>query len=332
VLIVALLHVYIGVRLLPGLPVPMIVHSLAVLWLIASTLLMPAALMARRLSTPWADQLSWVGMMAMGFFSSLLVLTIARDLFLLVTLAIGWRPPGLTGYSALGAIALALAVTVIGFFQARGLAKVKEVDVPIANLPDALHGFTIAQISDIHVGPTIKRPYIDRIVDRVNSLAPDAIAITGDLVDGSVRELSAHTAPFARLSARHGAYVVTGNHEYYSGAEAWIAELRRLGLRVLMNEHVVVERGDASLVLGGVTDFTAGASSKAIAAIRYRPWMARPGRGSTRAAGAPATHCAGCCGGGLRSATVGSYPRGTVLAVEPVRADAAALRTWAEPA
>jgi hypothetical protein len=258
VLIVALLHVYIGVRLLPGLPVPMIVHSLAVLWLIASTLLMPAALMARRLSTPWADQLSWVGMMAMGFFSSLLVLTIARDLFLLVTLAIGWRPPGLTGYSALGAIALALAVTVIGFFQARGLAKVKEVDVPIANLPDALHGFTIAQISDIHVGPTIKRPYIDRIVDRVNSLAPDAIAITGDLVDGSVRELSAHTAPFARLSARHGAYVVTGNHEYYSGAEAWIVELRRLGLRVLMNEHVVVERGDASLVLGGVTDFTAG--------------------------------------------------------------------------
>ena len=258
VLIVALLHVYIGVRLLPGLPVPMIVHSLAVLWLIASTLLMPAALMARRLSTPWADQLSWVGMMAMGFFSSLLVLTIARDLFLLVTLAIGRRPPGLTGYSALGAIALALAVTVIGFFQARGLAKVKEVDVPIANLPDALHGFTIAQISDIHVGPTIKRPYIDRIVDRVNSLAPDAIAITGDLVDGSVRELSAHTAPFARLSARHGAYVVTGNHEYYSGAEAWIAELRRLGLRVLMNEHVVVERGDASLVLGGVTDFTAG--------------------------------------------------------------------------
>ncbi|WP_035880382.1 metallophosphoesterase [Cupriavidus sp. BIS7] len=258
-LIVALLHVYIGVRLLPDLPVPMVVHGLAVLWLVASTLLMPAALMARRLSTPWADQLSWVGMLAMGFFSSLLILTIVRDVFLLGTLAFRWHPPGLLAYSAVGALVLAVAVTVIGFFNARGLAKVREVNVPIANLPDALHGFTIAQISDIHVGPTIKRPYLDRIVDRVNALQPDAIAITGDLVDGSVRELSAHTAPFGRLWARHGAYVVTGNHEYYSGAEPWIDELRRLGLRVLMNEHVVVERGNASLVLGGVTDFTAGA-------------------------------------------------------------------------
>lgn len=257
--IVALLHAYIGVRLLPDLPVPMAVGALGVLWLIASTLLVPAALMARRLSSQWADRLSWIGMLAMGFFSSLLVLTVTRDIFLLVAWAVRWLPAGTAAYSAVAVIALAVAVTVIGFFNARGLAKVVTVEVPIARLPDALHGFTIAQVSDIHVGATIKRPYIDRIVDRVNSLQPDAIAITGDLVDGSVRELSAHTAPFARLSARHGVYVVTGNHEYYSGAESWIAELRRLGLRVLMNEHVVVERGAASLVLGGVTDFTAGA-------------------------------------------------------------------------
>jgi predicted MPP superfamily phosphohydrolase len=256
--IVTALHVYIGVRLLPDLPVPMAVHGLAVLWLIASALLIPAALMARRLSTTWADALSWIGMLAMGFFSSLLVLTLLRDVVLLVATIAGWQPPWLRADSATTVALLAIAVCVIGYINARSLAKVVKVDVPIANLPDAFHGFTIAQISDIHVGPTIKRPYLERIVERVNSLQPDAIAVTGDLVDGSVRELSAHTAPFARLSARHGAYVVTGNHEYYSGAEAWIAELRRLGLRVLLNEHVVVRRGDASLVLGGVTDFTAG--------------------------------------------------------------------------
>lgn len=256
--IVALLHAYIGTRLLPALPLPAAVHALAVLWLVASTLLIPAALMARRLAGGWADKLSWIGMLAMGFFSSLLVLTVARDLFLLVAMLAHWQPPGLTFYSAAAVAGLAVAVSVIGYFNARGLAKVKRVDVPITDLPTEFEGFTIAQISDIHVGPTIKAPYLNRIVDGVNGLKPDAIAITGDLVDGSVRELSAHTAPFARLSAPHGAYVVTGNHEYYSGAEQWIDELTRLGLRVLMNEHVVVARGQSSLVLGGVTDFTAG--------------------------------------------------------------------------
>ncbi len=257
-MIVAALHVYIGVRLLPPLPGPLVVHTVGVLWLMASSLLIPSALMARRLSTGWADRLSWIGMLAMGFFSSLLILTVARDIFLLVATLTGWQPARLAANSAAAVWGLALAVSAIGFFNARGLARVVKVDVPIANLPEAFQGFTIAQISDIHVGPTIKRPYLDRIVDRVNGLKPDAIAVTGDLVDGSVRELSAHTAPFARLEARHGAYVVTGNHEYYSGAEPWIAELRRLGLTVLMNEHVVVTRGQASLVLGGVTDFTAG--------------------------------------------------------------------------
>ena len=76
---------------------------------------------------------------------------------------------------------------------------------------------------------------------RVKGLDADLIAITGDLVDGSVAELAAHTAPLATLRARHGVFFVTGNHEYYSGADPWIAEIRRLGFRVLLNEHVVSE-------------------------------------------------------------------------------------------
>ncbi|MGE8476313.1 MAG: metallophosphoesterase, partial [Paraburkholderia hospita] len=122
----------------------------------------------------------------------------------------------------------------------------------------ALDGFTIVQISDIHVGPTIKRGYVDAIVDAVNRLEPDLIAVTGDVVDGSVEHLADHTRPLSRLSARHGAYLVTGNHEYYSGAHAWIAEFQRLGLHVLLNEHVVVEHDGAQAVIAGVTDFSAG--------------------------------------------------------------------------
>jgi predicted MPP superfamily phosphohydrolase len=134
---------------------------------------------------------------------------------------------------------------------------VRNVDVPIAGLPAALDGFSIVQISDVHVGATIKNGYVSRIVDTVNSLDADMIAVTGDLVDGSVQRLSSHTAPLGRFSARHGAFFVTGNHEYYSGADAWIAEMRRLGLSVLLNEHVVLEHGGEAVVVAGVTDYSA---------------------------------------------------------------------------
>ncbi len=151
----------------------------------------------------------------------------------------------------------ALAITLLGFLNARRRARVRDVRVPIRDLPEALHGFSIVQISDVHVGPTIKRPYVDAIVDAVNALDADMIAVTGDLVDGSVQQLSLHTAPLARLAARHGTYFVTGNHEYYSGANAWVVELRRLGLNVLLNEHVVLDHDGAAIVVAGVTDYSA---------------------------------------------------------------------------
>jgi predicted MPP superfamily phosphohydrolase len=129
--------------------------------------------------------------------------------------------------------------------------------VPINNLPAALAGFQLVQISDIHIGPTIRGDYLRRIVSAVNRLRPDMVAITGDLVDGSVSELGPHVAPLAELVSRHGSYFVTGNHEYYSGAHSWIAELRRLGVTVLMNDHVVLRHDGALAVVGGVTDYNA---------------------------------------------------------------------------
>jgi predicted MPP superfamily phosphohydrolase len=205
----------------------------------------------------WSGSLAWSGLLAMGFFSSLLVLTFVRDLVLLVLTFAGGGEPAFVHDSAVAVPLLALAVTAIGFINARRLARVKRVDVPIAGLPRELDGYAIAQISDIHVGPTIQRAYLNAIVTKVNSLKADAIAITGDLVDGSVQRLALHTAPLSRLAAPDGVFFVTGNHEYYSGAEQWIAEVRRLGLRVLMNEHVIRRRGQAALMIAGVTDYTA---------------------------------------------------------------------------
>jgi predicted MPP superfamily phosphohydrolase len=153
-------------------------------------------------------------------------------------------------------VVLAVIATAVGFAAARRRARIVNVDVPIPNLPEALHGFSIAQISDVHVGHSIRKEYVDAIVDAVNGLHPDLIAVTGDIVDGPVGELGRHTAPLGRLTARHGTFLVTGNHEYYAGAGPWIAEFRRLGLNVLLNEHAVLTHDGAPLVVAGVTDFS----------------------------------------------------------------------------
>jgi predicted MPP superfamily phosphohydrolase len=253
--ILAGLHTYIGWRLLPALPIGTLGTVVGVIMLGMSTLLIPLGMLARFFvpRPTLADRIVWIGSLVMGLFSSLLVLTLLRDLLLLAA-----GTPSFAGTTAIMVILAAVAVTAIGFINARRVAQVVRIDVPLAGLSASLAGFTIVQISDIHVGPTIKDDYVSAIVDRVNGLDADLIAITGDVVDGSVALLSIHTAPLARLRARHGAYVVTGNHEYYSGALEWMAEFRLLGLRGLMNEHVVIEHDGARLVVAGVTDFSAG--------------------------------------------------------------------------
>lgn len=243
----ALLHGYIVLRLLPGLAPWPAAWFLLLAVLAVSALVMPLGLMARRVARPpLAHLLSWAGLLCMGLFSSLLVLTLLRDaalglLWLAELLAPGALPLAPWGVLSAQAVPLLAGLaTLLGFLNARRTAAVVGVNIPIRGLPPAWHGFTVAQISDIHVGPTIRRPYLRRIVDKVNALEADLVAITGDLVDGKVSELAAHVAPLADLRSRHGTYFVTGNHEYYSGADAWIAELRRLGLTVLLNEHVVI--------------------------------------------------------------------------------------------
>ena len=266
VAIVAIAHVYVGFRLIPDLQLTHAMQWTGVGILVMSCVLMPLSLVIRPFAARlWADWIAGIGLVMMGLFSSTFVCTLLRDVVLAVVFAAGDLASAtlpitqLKFISAVTVLVLALVATLVGAFNARKLARVKRVDVPIAGLPSALQGFTIAQISDIHVGPTIKHGYVEHIVQAVNALRPDLIAVTGDIVDGPVAQLSAHTQPLGQLAARHGVYLVTGNHEYYSGVNPWVAEFRRLGLRVLMNEHVVLRHYDARLVIAGVTDYSAGA-------------------------------------------------------------------------
>jgi len=221
--------------------------------------------------------------LTLGWVSSLLLLTLLREVLLVLG---AWLLPAeifamLRVWSAAAVPALALAATLIGLYSAIGRPRVVEVSVPLRFLPPDLHGFTIVQITDLHVGNTIRRSYVERIVQQVNALDADLIAITGDLVDGSVADLAAHVAPLRQLCSRHGTYFVTGNHDYYSGAGEWIAYLQRLGIHVLLNDHVVIQHRGAQLLLAGITDpvaqaFDPSQRSDPRAALRGAPVLVRP--------------------------------------------------------
>mgnify|MGYP002620416618 CR=1 FL=1 len=219
----------------------------------------------------WVIALQWIGFTLMGFWCLLTGLVLGRDALLLIA-RLGARLAGapegqglrsperrrfLTRSTNAALVAGAAALSADGVRRARRTAAVVDVTVPIADLPQELDGLVIVQLSDIHVGDTIGRSFVRRIVDRVATLDADLIVITGDLVDGRVRELRDDVAPIAELIAPLGVYFITGNHEYYSGAEAWVDHLRSLGIRVLVDQHEVLEHRGARLVLAGIADHDA---------------------------------------------------------------------------
>jgi hypothetical protein len=154
-----------------------------------------------------------------------------------------------------GAVLAAGGAAAFSVSSALGDPQIHEVPVRLARLPRQLSGLSIAQITDLHIGRTIGEAEVRRVVAATNALRPDIIALTGDFVDGSVRTLEAAVAPLTALSARFGVYFVTGNHEYYSGASAWVEHLRKLGVRVLRNERVVIGDRGASIDLAGIDDW-----------------------------------------------------------------------------
>ena len=228
-------------------------------YLVLSALAIPAGLLSLRTTNPRLGlALSWTGLLALGMFSSLFVLALIRAALLPAMDWMGLPVQGWIEASARAVWALAFLATAGGLVVARMSPAVVQIDIPIDGLPEALHGFRIAQITDIHVGPTIRRGYLQRIVDKVNALQADLVAITGDVVDGDVATLRTHVAPLQQLQARDGVALVLGNHELYSGALVWAQEFRRLGLKVLLNEHFMVRRESATLAVAGVTDHSTG--------------------------------------------------------------------------
>ena len=205
--------------------------------------------------------LSWPAFVWMGVSWVLLMCVIGSDV--LLSLAAGaafalQEPAGLAGVSdrgqAVAVVAAAGVLSTLGLWLGLRDPPLRRVSVAIQGWSPALDGFRIVQISDVHIGPLLRRRFARRLVERVNAMDPDLLAITGDLVDGSVEQIGSEVEPMRDFRARHGVFFVTGNHDYFSRVDPWVAKVSELGFRVLRNECVTIRRGDGSFDLAGVED------------------------------------------------------------------------------
>jgi predicted MPP superfamily phosphohydrolase len=257
------IHYYLWVRLVrdPAWPAPW--GSVGTWVVIALAASIPLAFVSMRLvPREVSGPLSWVAFVWMGLMFLLVVLLLPAEIVRFAGPRLApdeLASPERRELLARGLAGLAgvVTMTLAGVSMASALAsvKVQRVRVPLRDLPEPLRGFKIVQLTDIHVGPTIGKSFIEELVETTNGLDPDVIAITGDLIDGTVADLGDHVRPLSALRARHGVFFVTGNHEYYSGADEWMAFLGTLGIRVLANERVTIEHDGAHLDLAGVHDW-----------------------------------------------------------------------------
>jgi len=146
----------------------------------------------------------------------------------------------------------------VGFAEAHRSPRVRRVKLTLDNLPKQFEGFTIAQISDLHIGPTLKGNFVEQVVETVNTLAADILVLTGDMADGQVEYTLPYLRSLQRIKTLDGCFWITGNHEYYWDAESWSRAATSLGFTVLLNRHRVITRKGARIVIAGVTDYNAG--------------------------------------------------------------------------
>jgi hypothetical protein len=261
--LIAALHLYLVRRLILDTAVPEPLRGVLVALVVGCAAAMVLEPIAQRLLPRSAARLvAWPAFLWMGFAFFLVVGTAATEIADLVASRVASagstaepeRSATPARHRALLVAALAGLAGGAGLVSALRPPACRRVEIHLARWPDALDGFRIVQLSDLHIGSLLGRSFAASLVERVNTLEPDLIAVTGDLVDGGVRHLMDEVEPFAGLRARHGVFFTTGNHDYYSGADAWLDRVRALGMRPLRNERVTIGGGCEAFDLAGVDD------------------------------------------------------------------------------
>ncbi|MCL2469105.1 MAG: metallophosphoesterase [Alphaproteobacteria bacterium] len=207
------------------------------------------------LDTPFFRGLAYLSYVVLGICGAMFVITAAFDvLWFLARTSSGFQIGKAAGYVTLAGILITTALAGGMALYHGGRLELVRVTMPVRHLPAAFDGVTIAQISDVHLGPFLGRDFSQTIVDMVIAAKPDMIVITGDLADDTAAALKDAIEPFKALHAPLGIYFVMGNHEYFRDPRGWIETLRAMGIRVLQEEHVVLERDGQKLVVAGVVD------------------------------------------------------------------------------
>lgn len=258
-LIFGLPGLYVVVRTLWPLPWPLVLKAaVAVLLLAASQFhlwnrLSSGSVFAPEFPHAMVLLFNW----AFGTVLLLAVIQLALDVEALVLrLLLGDGRAVSTGWRYAAATA-AMLLSWLAVHQAARVPTLKDVEIPLRNLPAAFDGYTVLQLTDLHISPLFPASWAQEVVARSNGLDVDLVVITGDLIDGSVSARHRDVEPLGRLHARDGVWVVSGNHEYFFGYEAWMRRYAELGMKALQNAHTVLRRGGESLVLAGVTDLSA---------------------------------------------------------------------------
>lgn len=268
------MHGYVGWKIFSGLNLNSSFAIIGIILLAILTLLpvLPILFRYNGYESSLLDKLSLIGYTSLGFFTLSFVAFLSKDLLFKVwgfissffsadvkqqiTLDVDKRE-FLEKSLSIGILSLIGPTTAYGFYSARKGPTIINQDIYLKNLPDSFENFTIAQISDLHVGPTIKKPYVEKVVNQISTINPDLIAITGDMVDGSIDYLRRDLEPLSQVVAKYGTYFVTGNHEYYSGAERWLDETDRMGFTNLVNDNKLITIKDQNIALAGVNDYRA---------------------------------------------------------------------------
>ena len=265
-----IIHGYVAWRIIPSIGLTSFQVNLGYLLMFLLSLLpiLPILLRFYGSEAKIIDKLSLVGYTSLGFFVITFITLLIKDIFLQAVSIAGSlfasdafiddsKRSFIKKSLSIGIIGISSSATAYGFHLSRKGPTIIYQDIFLESLPNNFENFTIAQISDLHVGPTIKRKYVEGVLQKIGQVNPDLIAVTGDLVDGSVKHLSGDLQPFKDLIARHGTYFVTGNHEYYSGVDSWLEETDRLGMINLINENRLIKIDGKHIAIAGITDFRA---------------------------------------------------------------------------
>jgi len=265
-----IMHGYVAWRFIPalGFSSSQTILAYTAVFILSLLPILPIALRMSGNESKLIDKFSFVGYTSLGFFTLSFFIFVAKDLVLQLIALLGHiidednpfdnsKRDFIKKSISISMITLAGSATVYGFYSARKGPFIIKHDIYIKNLPEAYENFSIAQISDLHVGPTIKRPYVEDVLEKISHLNPDFIAVTGDLVDGSVKYLKSDLQPLKDMIAPYGTFFVTGNHEYYSGVDQWLDETDRLGMKNLINTNEIISKSGDEIAIAGITDLNA---------------------------------------------------------------------------